>query len=290
MSASNDGRYKLNAYSSTPDQLEAWITAFQSGPRSCSAMTSARRPRTAERQTLTELKRGVYVRRGVKARARRSSARDVFFAMPVQDGQLVSGHWRTGLVADRTTPATRRCRRASRGQGFERRAARLSDHAAGARHAEQGQYRHQRGCRDRDVAPLRVAPLPRIWRGDRHLHQPLICQEAGDPAAAPEASLSLPQAEGGDLPAPRRRSRDRQGWRPHLDAGRRHLSRRAQISGTSSTRSTAASSRKISTTHHNNDSFYEDPQIAVSTASHRKTKVDNWARLFPLPARAVIPS
>ena len=40
----NDGRYKLNAYSSTPGQLKTWISRLPSGPRSCSAMTSARRP------------------------------------------------------------------------------------------------------------------------------------------------------------------------------------------------------------------------------------------------------
>ena len=37
---------------------------------------------------------------------------------------------------------------------------------------------------------------------------------------------------------------------------------------------------EISTTHHNNDSFYEDPEIARLDRSHRKTKVDNWLAYF----------
>ena len=37
---------------------------------------------------------------------------------------------------------------------------------------------------------------------------------------------------------------------------------------------------EVSTTHFNNDSFYEDPQIAGMERDQRKTKVDNWAAYF----------
>ncbi len=35
---------------------------------------------------------------------------------------------------------------------------------------------------------------------------------------------------------------------------------------------------EVSTTHYNDDSFYEDKRINKLTRSERKTKVDNWGR------------
>jgi quercetin dioxygenase-like cupin family protein len=37
---------------------------------------------------------------------------------------------------------------------------------------------------------------------------------------------------------------------------------------------------EISSTHYNNDSFYEDPAIAQMERDQRKTKVDNWLTYF----------
>jgi quercetin dioxygenase-like cupin family protein len=37
---------------------------------------------------------------------------------------------------------------------------------------------------------------------------------------------------------------------------------------------------EVSTTHYNNDSFYEDPEIAGMPREQRKTKVDNWRNYF----------
>jgi N-acetylneuraminate synthase len=37
---------------------------------------------------------------------------------------------------------------------------------------------------------------------------------------------------------------------------------------------------EVSTTHHNDDSFYEDPEIARSERSQRKTQVDGWLAYF----------
>src|SRR5262249_44053812 len=37
---------------------------------------------------------------------------------------------------------------------------------------------------------------------------------------------------------------------------------------------------EISTTHHNNDSFYEDPVIAGMPREQRKTQVANWRAYF----------
>ena len=146
---------------------------------------------TAERQTLTELKRGVYVRRGVKA-GEAITARDVFFAMPVQDGQLVSGDWRPGLVADRDYAGNAPLSASLAGQGFgdEQLVYQIMLQVRGM--LNKANIHINEDAEIEISHHYRAAPLPRIWRRHRHLHQPPICQEAGDPAAAPEASLSLP--------------------------------------------------------------------------------------------------
>ena len=59
-----------------------------------------------ETASLNSLKRGVYAKRELKT-GETITREDVFFAMPFNDGQLESGLWRTGLVADRITPPTK---------------------------------------------------------------------------------------------------------------------------------------------------------------------------------------
>jgi N-acetylneuraminate synthase len=89
----------LNAYSSTPEQLTRWLGAYRAAKEMVGA--PGRPPASAaETATLLELKRGIYVKRDVTKGEILSDA-DVFFAMPVQEGQLTSEYWRAGLVADR---------------------------------------------------------------------------------------------------------------------------------------------------------------------------------------------
>jgi len=92
------GEIKLNAYSSTPAQLEKWISAYWQAKAMLGAGERPPSP-LEERNTLNELKRGVYIRRDV-SKGEEINQEDVFFAMPVQEGQLLSGQWRSGIVAN----------------------------------------------------------------------------------------------------------------------------------------------------------------------------------------------
>ncbi len=91
--------YKLNAYSSTPEQLEKWFAAFDHARDMMGSAERAPAP-AAERATLRDLKRGSFASRAIK-KGQEISAKDVFFAMPCQEGQLVSGDFRPGMIADR---------------------------------------------------------------------------------------------------------------------------------------------------------------------------------------------
>ena len=92
-------KYKLNAYSSTPEQIARWIAAYHDAVAACGGEN--RSPATPqELASLKSLMRGVYAKEPIK-KGDKITRDKVFFAMPLQDGQLTSGEWVDGLEADR---------------------------------------------------------------------------------------------------------------------------------------------------------------------------------------------
>lgn len=89
----------LNAYSATPAQAAAWVDSWQEAVAACGSETE-REISEKEASDLLSLKRGVYARRAVK-KGQPLSEDDVFYAMPVQPGQLLSGQLKESMLADR---------------------------------------------------------------------------------------------------------------------------------------------------------------------------------------------
>lgn len=87
---------KLNAYSSTPELVDQWITAYKRakvlmGSRSRSAALPQ------ERKAIDELARGVFAKERIEPgeEVRRDQ---VYFAFPYRPGQVTSGNWKNGIV------------------------------------------------------------------------------------------------------------------------------------------------------------------------------------------------
>jgi N-acetylneuraminate synthase len=93
------GDITLNAYSSTPAQIDLWIKAAVKSKRLCGA---AERPAPVDEESasLQSLWRGVYIRRPVKAGIQ-LDREDVYFAMPCAQGQISSGEFKQGIVLRR---------------------------------------------------------------------------------------------------------------------------------------------------------------------------------------------
>lgn len=89
---------KLNAYSSTPAQVDRWIEACLYAQKLCGG-TLPRPIPVAEKESLDSLRRGVYLKKAIK-KGMEISRDDVYFAMPYNDGQLESGYWRDGIVSN----------------------------------------------------------------------------------------------------------------------------------------------------------------------------------------------
>jgi len=94
---------KLNAYSSRPEQFERWLQAYQDVlGMTTPAPDPAHIHDPMEVESLASLMRGVYAKNAI-AKNNTILQSDVYFAMPfqIQAGQLHSGQWRPGLVAER---------------------------------------------------------------------------------------------------------------------------------------------------------------------------------------------
>jgi sialic acid synthase SpsE/mannose-6-phosphate isomerase-like protein (cupin superfamily) len=86
----------LNAYSSTPEQVEAWVREAECARIMCG---SANRPVStpAELESLRSLKRGVFAIKELN-NGEVLQREDVYFAMPMQEGQLTSDIWKSGMT------------------------------------------------------------------------------------------------------------------------------------------------------------------------------------------------
>jgi quercetin dioxygenase-like cupin family protein len=87
---------QLNAYSSTPEQVDAWIAAWKK-VKTLRGCDLRRAILPEEREAIDGLRRGVFARGPIEAGATLTRD-DVFFAFPCAPGGLSSEHWREGIV------------------------------------------------------------------------------------------------------------------------------------------------------------------------------------------------
>jgi len=88
---------KLNAYSSTPNQVDNWISAYKRGVTLCGSVERPQ-PTTLETDSIDTLRRGAYARKPIK-QGTPLSLNQVYFAMPYIEGQMQSSDWKNGISA-----------------------------------------------------------------------------------------------------------------------------------------------------------------------------------------------
>jgi N-acetylneuraminate synthase len=88
---------KLNAYSSTPEQVDTWLTASL---RAKLLIGKRKRcePLELERTAIDDLKRGVFAKTEIEA-GQVISDDQIYFAFPYRPGQISSGEWQSDVVA-----------------------------------------------------------------------------------------------------------------------------------------------------------------------------------------------
>lgn len=99
-SAADPSYKKVLGYTATPEQTRKWIQAYKSAVTMLGTEdASSYEPSPKEISSIASMKRGVYVKNDVVT-GQALSKEDVFFAIPLQDGQMESGEWSEGYVAD----------------------------------------------------------------------------------------------------------------------------------------------------------------------------------------------
>jgi N-acetylneuraminate synthase len=267
---------KLNAYSSTPQQLRSWIEAYRDAVAACGSGEGRPPVPAAEAEELRQLMRGVYARRSIK-RGETLGPDDVFFAMPLQEGQMTSGQWRDGVAAAadyalqaplpdglvRTEPTKMEIiyqtihevkgmlntARIAIGSEFD---VELSHHYGIERFREVGVTIID--CINRDYCKKILIQLP----GQIH---PLHHHRKKEETFQVLAGRLEVEVEG-------RRRTLHPGDTLLVQRGVRHRFWTDE----------GAIVEEVSTTHFDDDSMYEDPAITVIRREDRKTKLVNWGR------------
>jgi N-acetylneuraminate synthase len=270
-------KYKLNGYSSTPEQIGKWLAAFN-GARAMLGAEERAPARPEERATLLELKRGAFAARPI-AKGETLGADDVFFAMPCAEGGMTAGGFRRGMIADRDYAA-----RESLSPGMGSRTptkdqivyqimlqVRGQLNTAGifinedatieiSHHYGLGRFREFGcvliTCINREYAKKLVIQLPR-QKHPYHYHK------------RKEETFQL---LAGDLEIVK------EGNRHVLELGDTLLVKPGEWHKFHTLEGCVF--EEISSTSYPDDSFYEDPLIANQPRDQRKTKVDHWMKYF----------
>ena len=91
----SNNKYKLNAYSSDPNQLKKWIKSYKDGKKMYGS--EIRTSSTVELKSIESLSRGVYTKTGLQ-KGEIINADNVYFSMPILEGQLTSGEFKSGII------------------------------------------------------------------------------------------------------------------------------------------------------------------------------------------------
>jgi len=270
-------KYKLNKYSSTPEQIRTWIAAYRETVDACGGEHWS--PASPEEiESLRSLMRGSYARERIQ-KGEKLTRDKVFFAMPLQQDQLNSGDWVECLAADKSyapnEPISENVADSEFSSGEiiyrimlevramlnqarifigEESSIELSHHYGLERFREFGAVIIN--CINRKYCKKLILQLPR-QKHPYHFHK------------RKEETFQLLY---GDMEV------EKEGRQMSLNPGDTVLIKPGEWHKFHTLH--GAIFEEVSTTHYNNDSFYEDEHIARLPRNKRKTYIQNWGKII----------
>ncbi|OGY43096.1 MAG: sialic acid synthase [Candidatus Buchananbacteria bacterium RIFCSPHIGHO2_01_FULL_39_14] len=266
---------KLNAYSSTPEQIEKWLIAYQEAV-AASGSNHYSIPSLIEQDSLRSLMRGIYAKQEIK-KGQTINRPDVFFAMPLQPGQLTSGEWQPGLIADRdysqdqilpqTLLAPTQSKKQIIAQVIHEVKALLNLARIELGHEFNIELSHHYGVKN-----FKKVGIVMIDMINREYCKKILIQLPGQihPYHHHQKKEEMFQLLYGRLIV------EIEGRKRLLYPGDKLLIQRGMRH--SFWTEDGAIFEEISTTHFTDDSFYDDPEVRKLSLEERKTKLINWGR------------
>jgi sialic acid synthase SpsE/quercetin dioxygenase-like cupin family protein len=267
---------KLNAYSSTPAQVDAWLTAAARAKRLIGERKRSS-PLAIERDSINELRRGVFAKMEIEA-GQSITDDQVYFAFPYRPGQISSGEWKSGTVSrtalcpdqpllvseldftdDEDVHVIKRA--IHEVKGF------LAYARVPLTHEFSTEYSHHYGVANfREVGVVLINVINRAYAKKVLVQLPGQMHPLHFHKLKEETFLVL----WGELIS-------------ELDGRERVLSPGDTLTVPPGVwhcfrTETGCVFEEISTTAHSNDSVYRDPAINALTSKQRKTMVDHWGR------------
>ncbi|MGB4076297.1 MAG: N-acetylneuraminate synthase family protein [Minisyncoccia bacterium] len=268
-------KIKLNTYSSTPEQTEAWVSAWERA-RAAFGNPAEKALDPDERRDLDTLSRGVFAKKPLR-KGQKLKSSDVYFAFPIQDEQLASGKFLEDLVVDKAYKKDEAIAAAICSNVFSPKAVIYQ-----AIHAVKGML-HEAGI---PITPEFEVELSHHYGLENfHTHGVVII----DCINREYCKKILVQLPNQSHPYHHHKKKEEafhilsgvleielDGRHKTLRTGevavvQRGVKHRFWTEG-------GAIFEEVSTTHFNDDSLYEDPKIARMPREHRKTKLVNWGR------------
>ncbi len=265
-------KISLNAYSMNPEQAEKWVTAVLNAREICKMKKETERYISQEEiDSLNSLMRGVYLKHDVEE-GQELTRDDVFFAMPNHNHQMTSGEFFEGVVASKAykeneelheqkpitdTNLARSVIHDVKGMLYEANIY-LGDNF-------EAELSHHYGMKHfRQFGAVIISVINREYC--KKLIAVLPAQQ--HPMHAHEIKEETFQLLYGDLQVEidGRKIEMRPGDIQTVLRGEKHAF----------TSRTGAVFEEISTTHVQNDSYYDDPKIDKMDLMERKTKVYKW--------------
>ncbi len=262
----------LNSYSMNPSQADKWVESSLLAKKIC-CLKSENKKHISQNEvdSLQSLMRGVYCKKDI-LKGQSITRDDVFFAMPYQDKQTTSGEFVVGMEASQDYKANtplyekrkvtdvsllRNVVHDVKGMLFEAGIALGNEFEVELSHHFGAQHFRQVGAViikiiNREYCKKLIVMLP-SQKHPTHLHK------------IKEETFQLLY---GDL------TLNIEGKEIHMDAGDIKTVFRSEKHSFSSIN--GAIFEEVSTTHINNDSFYEDERISILDPIERKTVLKNW--------------
>jgi sialic acid synthase SpsE/quercetin dioxygenase-like cupin family protein len=269
-------KIKLNAYSSTPEQVDAWLAASVRARRLIGNRARGK-PLDVERQSIDDLKRGVFVKGEIEA-GQTIGDDQIYFAFPYRPGQISSGEWKPGVVAKRSFTADQPLYKEELEipddpdvhvikRAIHEVKALLAYARVPLTHEFTTEYSHHYGVANfREVGAVLINVINRAYAkkvlvqlaGQRH---PLHYHKLKEETFLVLWGELISELDGRERVL-------RPGDTLTVPPGVWHCFRT----------DTGCVFEEISTTAYSNDSVYRDPAINALTSKQRKTLVDHWGR------------